>query len=351
MIRYFAPDAAGSAPQAPRISQIRVSSLLPILRVLDQQKRRADAVLSRNMLSRSLLSDPYTQIPLHRYLAFLEDAAAVCHDPALCARIGTSFRAVDLGPVGLIFGGSASLRRGLERLAGLLNAWQDGTAIRVEPQDEHLVWTYRLDLPEDCPHRQDSEYTLAATIALARDAFGSAGRPVEVHVEHAEPEDVADVADITRILGVRPLFGQTANRLYFDLAAAEKVLRAEDAGLMVILSRHLADLSRAPDGGDLLQQVRSLIRLHLGQRPVNLALIAGELNLSPRSLQRRLSDQDTSLRSLLLEARLELGRTQLRDARTSNAEIARRLGYADGTAFWRAFKKGTGKPPSQHRGG
>lgn len=346
MIRYFAPPDSARGNAQPGASMIRVSSLGPILRVLDQRARRADRLLSRNMLTRSMISDPYAEIPLRRYVAFLEGAAEACNDAFLCARVGTGFRPADLGPVGLVFGGSATLRRGLERLASMLNAWQDGTMIQVEAQAEHLVWTYRLEDPSLWPRRQDSEYTLAATIALARDAFGAAGRPVEVHVEHAEP---GSTSDLDRLLGVHAQFGQMANRLFFDLAAAEKVLRAEDADLLTILSRHLEDLSHRPEGGDMMQRVRSLVQLHLGQRPVTLTLIASELSLSPRTLQRQLAAQEASLRALVLEARLELGSIQLRDGRASNAEIARRLGYADSTAFWRAFKKGTGAAPSKQR--
>ena len=48
---------------------------------------------------------------------------------------------------------------------------------------------------------------------------------------------------------------------------------------------------------------------------------------------------------------LEAMATHLREARLSNAEIARLLGYADSTAFWRAYKAGAGLPPSRDRGG
>ncbi len=54
---------------------IRASSLGPILRVLDQRERRADRLLSRNMLTRSMVSDPYAKIPLYRYVVFPEGAA------------------------------------------------------------------------------------------------------------------------------------------------------------------------------------------------------------------------------------------------------------------------------------
>lgn len=44
-----------------------------------------------------------------------------------------------------------------------------------------------------------------------------------------------------------------------------------------------------------------------------------------------------------------MGSARLRDQNASHSEIARQLGYADSTAFWRAFKRGTGKSPSRHR--
>jgi len=69
----------------------------------------------------------------------------------------------------------------------------------------------------------------------------------------------------------------------------------------------------------------------------------------PQGFDWRLADEGTSLRALLLQVRVDLGRVHLRDGRTSNAEIARALGYTDSTAFWRAFKASTGAAPSEFR--
>lgn len=344
-----AADTGGHGMQQPgAMPMIRVSSLMPVLRDLDRRAADGAGLLARHLLSRRILADAYGEIPLPRYLAFLEDAAQVAGDPLLCARVGTGFRPVDLGPVGLIFAASATLRRALERLARSLSAWQDGTAIRVEAQADSVIWTYRIALPGIGPHRQDSEYTLAATLALARDVFGTAGRPQEIHVEHDAP---ADAAGLTRILGLRPSFGQSANRLIFDRAAAERVQRVEDGGLMAVLSRHVEDLHRPPASGDLVARVRGLIALHLGQRPVTLALIAAELAMSSRSLQRKLAEAGSALRPLVLQTRLEMAQEQLREGRIPTAEIARHLGYADGTGLWRAVKTATGKPPKGWRDG
>jgi len=45
-------------------------------------------------------SDPYEQIPLARFVSFLEDAARAVGDPLLGAKLGARSRMEDLGPIG-----------------------------------------------------------------------------------------------------------------------------------------------------------------------------------------------------------------------------------------------------------
>lgn len=323
---------------------IRASSLGPVLRALDGHGHLANRLLSRSMLSRSMVADPYAVVSLYRYVQFLEAAAEASGDPFFCARVGTGFTAADLGPVGFLFAGSATLRRGLERLTGMLKSWQDATTLDVVAEPDRLVWTYRLEDASFGPHRQDSEYTITATIALAQESFGSLARPIEVHLEHAEPEGRPE---FDRMIGLRPHYGQTANRLIFDRDKAERPVHVEDRALLAILSRHLDDLSPKAEDGDLVASVRKLIALRISNPQLNLGMIAGELGLSPRTLQRQLASHGLSVRAMLLETRIDMARSMLRDGQASNAEIARHLGYADSTALWRAFKKMTGLSPSQ----
>lgn len=339
-----APKSAGWTDE--QIPLIRVSSLAPIIEELDRRGGRGDALLADHLMTRRQLADPYQRIPLARYMGFLQAAAIAEGDDFLCARVGARFRPAHLGPVGLLFAASSNLRRGLQRLARWLNAWQDCTAVRVWDDEKGLVYSYRI-WPEFQPRRQDSEYTLAATIAFARDAFGRAGQPVEVHLEHGAPKDAAQ---LTRILGIQPLFDQPDNRLIFDRAEADRSYRTEDRDLTTILERHVADLCQTETSPtNLTGKVRTFILMHLGHRPITLPMIASELGLSSRSLQRHLAHEGSSIRDLVKECRLELSRLHLREGRASNAEIAHALGYSDSTTFWRAFKSETGMTPSGYR--
>ncbi|SEA97998.1 AraC-like transcriptional regulator QhpR [Rubrimonas cliftonensis] len=339
--------SSGAHASGAHAARIRASSLAPIVEQLDRSGAATTAMMTRRLLTRDQLADPYGEVPLTAYVALLEDAAAQAADPLLGARIGAQFRPGNLGPVGLLFGASATLRRGLERLTRWLAVWQDATVVRIEDDGSAVTWSYRLDDPAIWPRRQDAEYTLAATIALAREAFGASCRPVAAHLEHGAADDAAP---LSRLLGVRPLFAQTANRLVFARADCDRPHRREDRDLMTILERHVADLFQpAPGEAGLVARVRTLVLAQLGRRKITLPTISATLNVSARTLQRRLAEEGTSLRALVLECRMELGRVHLRDGRISNAEIARTLGYADSTAFWRAFKTAAGTSPSEFR--
>ncbi len=81
----------------------------------------------------------------------------------------------------------------------------------------------------------------------------------------------------------------------------------------------------------------------------SLAALAEAHHTSPRSLQRRLSEQGTSFQQLLDNTRQHLAEGHLRDAKLDLAEIVLLLGYSEQSAFTRAFRSWTGLAPAQWR--
>ena len=72
------------------------------------------------------------------------------------------------------------------------------------------------------------------------------------------------------------------------------------------------------------------------------------MNLSLRSLQRKLAEEGTSYEALLAATRQELALSYLAEHRYSISEIAYLLGFSDTSSFTRAFKRWTGQAPSQY---
>ena len=76
--------------------------------------------------------------------------------------------------------------------------------------------------------------------------------------------------------------------------------------------------------------------------------IADELHIDPRTLRRRLVEEGTSFRELLVEVRRDRAE-QMLATNVSIETMARRLGYAETASFTHAFTRWSGLSPSQFR--
>ena len=99
---------------------------------------------------------------------------------------------------------------------------------------------------------------------------------------------------------------------------------------------------------DIVGQVRSKIVLSPHGYP-SAADIAAQLNLSPRTLRRKLQQERSSYKHLLEEARQRDALTMLSTTPLSIHAIAARLGYNNPANFSRAFRSWQGSSPRDYR--
>jgi len=94
--------------------------------------------------------------------------------------------------------------------------------------------------------------------------------------------------------------------------------------------------------------VRDLVAEAL-PRSLSLDDVARELHLSPRTLNRRLEDEGASFRSIKDAVRRDFALARLEKTNQPIAQIAADLGYAEPSAFFRAFMNWTGASPTHYR--
>lgn len=99
---------------------------------------------------------------------------------------------------------------------------------------------------------------------------------------------------------------------------------------------------------EMVIRVRDLLRAAL---PDTLSLddIAGRLHLSPRTIHRRLEEEGSSFRGIKDALRRDMALSRLTKTRDPIAKVAADLGYADTSAFYRAFIEWTGMAPVHYR--
>jgi len=99
---------------------------------------------------------------------------------------------------------------------------------------------------------------------------------------------------------------------------------------------------------EMVTRVRDLLRAAL---PDTLSLddIADRLYLSPRTMHRRLEEEGSSFRGIKDALRRDMALARLSKTADPIARIAADLGYADTSAFYRAFVDWTGMAPAHYR--
>jgi AraC-like DNA-binding protein len=99
----------------------------------------------------------------------------------------------------------------------------------------------------------------------------------------------------------------------------------------------------------LSTRVRRLLTEKLPDGEFMQDLVASELAMSPRSLQRGLQKEGTNFKELLDATRQDLAKNYIREQRLSLIEVCCLLGFSDQSNFTKAFKRWTGKTPLSYR--
>nr|WP_278116143.1 AraC family transcriptional regulator [Mesorhizobium sp. WSM4875]WIE94654.1 AraC family transcriptional regulator [Mesorhizobium sp. WSM4875] len=327
-------------------ASVRVLVLQAIIQSLPRTGADLKALLVRHGLSDARIGNPNARVDMRDYFEFFEDAARTFENPVLGARLGFALRPGDLWPIGLLLMQASSIGSALTYYARYATAFQTATTFSLQPSSHGLVFGYKVhaDIRPKSLFRQDNEFTLACICSQLQMAFDNDWRPVEVHFEH--PSNGQD-AMLQRMFGAPVQFGQTRNCIMVDRRDAERQHRTEDRDFINVLNQHMASvIASSNQDVSATEQVKALISVRLGLTSVELNDLAAEMAITPRTLQRRLAEEDTSLRTILRDYREQMAVAYLAQGNMTAEDIATALGYAEAPVFSRAFKSWTGSSPS-----
>jgi AraC-like DNA-binding protein len=168
----------------------------------------------------------------------------------------------------------------------------------------------------------------------------------EVHFPFSRPRHAADYA---LIYTEHSFFGAERLAAVMDEVLLELPVRRDEADLAAFLEGAPGKISVLyRRDREVARSVREALAGSLAQAP-SLEEIAARLNMSSRTLHRRLREEGTSFRALRDGLRREVALDRLRKTKRSVADIASELGYSEPSAFFRAFQGWTGGAPSTYR--
>jgi AraC-like DNA-binding protein len=108
-------------------------------------------------------------------------------------------------------------------------------------------------------------------------------------------------------------------------------------------------IGREDNDWNWLRSLQAILPEYAVDNQLSIKQIAEIANVSSRTLQRALSEKGVTFRDLVANARLEVARQKLAEPSIKIDEISRLLGYSESTHFTRAFRRYSGRTPTEYR--
>ncbi|NOQ16597.1 MAG: helix-turn-helix domain-containing protein [Methyloprofundus sp.] len=194
---------------------------------------------------------------------------------------------------------------------------------------------------QDCTQIMAS--TLLGMMQLIQAAAGDKWRPAEIHltIGHSREMEYAKQLNPSRILFAQPVMKFSVPRVLLALPLANFVQNAD------IEKRYFEPC--APISDSFIDQLTASLVPHLGRGGLNKKFVANMVDMSPRTLQRRLKQHTSSYSNIIDQARLMRAQTLLKTSEISLINISLMLGYQNASSFTRAFRRWCGVSPREFR--
>ena len=327
------------------------SWILLIARAIDSYGIDSVELFARAGLDHSRLHDPGARFSYAAVTRLWGLAAEVTRDPCLGLMVAKLWHPTTLHALGYSWFASNNLAEAYERLqryARFINTAANGV-LQIEKSADSYCLILDPSRMKLAPATVAIDAGLAMILNLSRAAYGEQFRPIRVSLQHDAPGDAKYLKQYNDLFAAPVAFAQAENALWLDPAMVTEPLATANPELARVNDRVVTDYLAKLDRNDVTMRVKSKLIERLPSGQVSEEGIASSINVSQRSLQRRLREQGMSFTQLLENTRRELSMQYVRNPQHSLNEVAFLLGFAEPSNFSRAFKRWYGKPPSQFR--
>ncbi|NQD92671.1 AraC family transcriptional regulator [Pseudomonas sp. CrR25] len=293
-----------------------------------------------------VLGNPQGRLSFLDFNQLASCALLRCAEPALGLLLGQRLNVSTHGILGYAVLSSANLGKAIQFALKYYRVLGVTYELEMVELDDRVELRASESMPLGALSRFAAEGLLASLYSIARFLVGERLQEVEVGFTHAAPHYAARYA---QVFGVPAVFDQPYHRLSMPKAYLARPMALANPATVQMCQQQCEALLASLDVQDgLLTRVRRLLLARPGDFP-DLESAAEALHTSGRSLRRHLASMGTRYQLVLDEVRRSLALQYLTTTHLPLYEIAYLLGFSDPSNFRRAFKKWTGKLPSDYR--
>ncbi len=272
-------------------------------------------------------------------------ATRLTGDPYFGIEVGMRIQPSNLHALGYGLMASSTLRDFCRRVENYYRLVSQAADFRHTEEGDAVILEARNMTPDVCHESQD-----AYVVFMLRFMRFLYQKPLDpIWVEMLRPCPEAGPQPYLDYFNCPARFGCECVRLALDSRVMDEELHGANTELALqndeVVIRYLQEM----DKNDIVNWVRGLVIKNLSSGTLSKTSIASRLHMSPRNLQFKLAAQGTSYQELLDTTRKDLALAYIEQRRLAITEIAYLLGFTDSANFTRAFRRWTGKSPSEFR--
>jgi AraC-like DNA-binding protein len=304
------------------------------------------ALLDEAGLDMAALSDPDARFPTERVSLLWQLAVARSGNPAIGLSTSNVVRPASFDVVAYTMMSSPNLLGILKRVVRYVGIVSDAASLAVTEDHEGCGMTLELFGGGQPVPRQRFEFDLITFLSFCRWVTNRDLRPLALELRFPPPADLHPYHNAFKC----PLrFNARANALLFARADVISPLPTAHPLLAEVHERLAAEHLQRLDHAQTSGRARAALIRHLPHGEPRRKEIARILEMSERTLQRRLGAEGTSFQRLVDDTRRDLSQQYLGQPNLSLADAAYLLGFGDRSSFFRASKRWFGTSPRQHR--
>lgn len=328
-----------SATVLPRMLEVALHSHLDVQSLFDEAAIDADAV-----------GAPDCYVTMEQVDTLLSRAYGQLDDPLFGLHIGMHHNYGSIDLLGRLMASSATLEQAFTMLLRYKDLLSPHLAYTLEPRGPNYAFCVWPDQDLHFVHMKAHGELLVTTMLAIIGSLLGKRLPLE-RASFTYPAPIeSQLLEYRDFFQCELVFDAPCCALEFDKIWLRVPLPGAypkyQAKLEHTAGQTLRSLNQA---GSLSNRVMARLMEQLGRGPLTIERVAADLNMTARTLQRHLREENTRFGRLRDRVRMDYACRKLGDDHCDTAALASYLGFSDTANFYHAFKRWKGCAPGEYR--
>jgi len=197
------------------------------------------------------------------------------------------------------------------------------------------------------PARHANDFLFAAIINTFHTLSGKHIAPLRIELAY----EMREISEYRKFFGCDVLFNKEANRIVVSKKDLSTPILTSDQSMFQLFNSIVANKLALLETNSTVENLKQILFMQFKGRIPTIEEAASALNITPRNLQRKLQQEQTTFRDIAGEIRKEIAFQLMQNPAIKLSEVSDILGYSDLAAFRKAFKSWTNSTPRAIRKG